>query len=173
MRVYHAFGKRSSGRLFQLVDPFTLFYLRFVEGTTDERFWSVNCQSPRVNAWRGYAFELLCLLHVRQIRRSLGIEVISADVSSWRASGDPGAQVDLVIDRADGLINLCEIKWSRTEYAISKAYDASMRSKIQVFLDETRTKKAPQLTVITPYGLRRNAYSGNVQAQVTAEALFG
>ena len=173
VRSYHAFGKRSSGRLFQLIDPFTLFYLRFVEGATDERFWAVNCQSPRVNAWRGYAFELLCLLHVRQIRQSLGIEVISADVSSWRASGDVGAQVDLVIDRADGLINLCEIKWSRTEYAITKAYDAALRAKVQAFLDETHTRKAPQLTVITPYGLKSNAYSGNVQAQVTADALFG
>lgn len=173
VRKYQPFGGKSNGALYQLVDPFTLFYLKFMEGSTDEHYWSLAYTSPRVAGWRGYAFELVCLLHVPQIRKSLGINVILADVSSWRGhSGERGAQVDLVIDRADGIVNLCEMKWSSAEHAITKAYDQSLHGKVQVFMEATRTRKAPQLTLVTPFGLADNAYRHNVQAEVTAEDLF-
>ena len=173
IRSYRPFGKKSRGTLYQLIDPFSLFYLQFMDGNTSERFWQENYQSPRLNAWRGYAFELVCLIHVQQIRRALGISAISADVSSWRsAEADPGAQVDLVIDRADQIIDLCEMKWSSVEFVIDKAYDRKLRERREAFLQETKTRKGARLVLVTPYGVRRNAYSDTVQAEVTAEDLF-
>lgn len=173
IRSYRPFGRRSRGTLYQLIDPFSLFYLQFVDARASDRFWQENYQSPRLNAWRGYAFELICLIHVRQIRHALGISAISADVSSWRsAEADSGAQIDLVIDRADRIIDLCEMKWSSAEFVIDKAYDRKLRERREAFLRETKSRKGARLVLVTPYGVRRNAYSGTVQAEVTAEDLF-
>lgn len=173
VRRYTPFGRKSRGALFQLVDPFSLFYLRFMGGGPHEGFWQSNYRSPRLNAWRGYAFELVCLLHERQILQALGIGAISSDVCSWRSqTHDPGAQVDLVIDRADGIINLCEMKWSGDEFAITKSYDRLLRGKLAAFADETSTRKALHLTMVTPHGVRRNAYWGSVQSEVVGDDLF-
>ena len=173
IRRYAPFEKKRRGSLYQLVDPFSLFYLKFMDKRAPSDFWSKNHQTSRVNAWRGYAFELVCLLHERQIRQALGIAAVSADVCSWRSQdSDPGAQVDLVIDRADGIINLCELKWSQGEYAINKAYDLQLRNKLVAFSQETRTKKALHLTMVTPFGVKRNAYHGVLQSEITADALF-
>ena len=173
LRGYVPFGKKSRGRVFQLIDPFSLFFLRFMDGRRHEGFWQANYQSPRVNAWRGYAFELVCLLHERQIRNALGIAAISSDICSWRSrSTDPGAQVDLVVDRADGIIDLCEMKWSRGDYAITKAYDAQLRNKLVAFADETGTRKALHLALVTPYGVKDNMYKHDIQAEIVGDDLF-
>lgn len=173
VRAYVPFGKVRRGTLYQLIDPFCLFYLRFMDGRKRMGSWSANVRSAKVNGWRGYAFELVCLLHEPQLLQALGIGAIASDVSSWRsAAGDPGAQVDLVIDRADGIINLCEMKWAEGEYAINKSYDLQLRNKLAVFTEETKTRKALHLTFVTPNGLKQNAYRGDVQSEVTGEDLF-
>lgn len=173
IRSYRPFGKKLRGTLYQLIDPFTLFYLQFMDRGESERFWQENYQSPKLNAWRGYAFELVCLVHIAQIRRALGISVISASVSSWRSrETDPGAQIDLVIDRADQTIDLCEMKWCSSEFVIDKDYDRKLRERREVFLQETKTRKGARLVVVTPYGVRRNAYRDTIQAEVTARDLF-
>lgn len=173
LRRYHAYRKKEREALYQLIDPFSLFYLRFVEGQTNEHFWFDNHQSGVVHAWEGYAFELVALLHLEQIRSTLGIAGVAYDASSWRSStSDPGLQIDLVVDRADGIINLCEMKFSREPFEITKAYDAALRHKLTSFLRETGTRKSLHLTMVSPYGVKRNAYWQDVQAEITADDLF-
>lgn len=173
VRRYRDVTKKKRDAIFQLVDPFTLFYLRFMEDSTDETFWADSYQSGAVRAWEGYAFELVCLLHVRQIRAGLGISGVAYSAGAWRSTdSDPGAQIDLVIDRADGIVNLCEMKFTDGPFAISKAYAQSLRNKRVAFVRETGTRKAQHITLVTPEGLVRNAYANDVLASLTAEDLF-
>ena len=174
LRRYHAYGKKEHESICQLIDPFSLFYPRFMEGETNEHFWSDNHQGGLVHAWEGYAFELVALLHLDQIRHALGVSGVAYDASSWRStSSDPGAQIDLVVDRTDGIINLCEMKYCREPYEITKSYDAALRHKVAAFRSETGTRKALHLTLISPHGTKRNSYWQDVQADITADDLFG
>ena len=173
VRRYHAYGKKGRDYTYQLIDPFSLFYLRFMEGQTNERFWSDNYQGGRVHAWEGYAFEIVCLLHIAQIRQALGIPGVAHDVSAWRSKhSDPGAQIDLVIDRADGIISLCEMKYGRKPFEIDKTYDGVLRNKMASFADETKTRKALHMTLVSPFGVKRNAYWQVLQSVVSADDLF-
>jgi hypothetical protein len=139
----------------------------------DEDFWTTNLQSGQINAWSGYAFEQVCLYHVRQIKKALGISGIYASVYSWRSKlSEPGAQIDLVIDRRDDVVNLCEMKYSNQEFTITKKYDAELRHKQSAFYEETKTRKALHYTFVTTYGLTHNEYWGNVQSEVTMDDLF-
>ncbi len=175
LRSYRRFGCGKQGELYQLVDPFTLFWLRFVEGSSDERWWSANRLGARVRSWNGRAFELVCILHVPQMLRALGVWGVSVNACSWRSrSADPGAQIDLVLDRADGVVNLCEMKWvgSGEAYAIDKAYSRALLSKAEAFARETGTPKALHITLVSPGGVKRNSYSGTAAAAITSDDLF-
>ena len=173
IRRYRDIARQKNGQLYQLVDPFSLFYLKFMEGSTSERFWSENYLGGRVNAWEGHAFELVCLLHADQIRKALGVSGVSYDAGSWRSkASDPGAQVDLVLDRADGVVNLCEMKFAREPYTITKSYDAALRHKLSAFAAEAGKRKALHLTLASPFGLKRNAYRDTVQAEIVGDDLF-
>lgn len=174
VRRYRDYAKRSRDALYQLVDPFTLFCLRFVEKTNDEHFWTKHLLDDGHRAWSDQAFELVCLLHVPQLQAALGIAGLSADACSWHSTeSDPGVQIDLVIDRADGVVNLCEMKFSESEFVIDRAYERNLRNKLAAFARETGTRKALHLTMVTANGIARNQYSGIVQSEVTAEELFG
>jgi hypothetical protein len=99
--------------------------------------------------------------------------MISTEISSWLSKqSSPGAQIDLLIDRKDGLINLCEMKYSKAEYAISAKEEQQLRNKVMVFESETHTKKSVHITMVTTYGLVQNSHSGIVQSEVTLEELF-
>ncbi|MDR3295096.1 MAG: ATP-binding protein, partial [Clostridiales Family XIII bacterium] len=175
IRVYRPFGKKARGALYQLADPFTLFHFNFMEGgkTNDESFWIHALESGGHHAWSGYAFEQVCQWHVREIKAALGISGMIADVAGWRSEkSGPAAQIDLVIDRSDGVINLCELKYANGEYTVTKEYDSKLRNKRDAFLRETKTKKALHTTFVTVYGLFRNVYAANIQSEVTADALF-
>jgi hypothetical protein len=122
----------------------------------------------------GFAFEKLCLLHIPQIRHALGISGVLTGVYSWRSKTyEPGAQIDLVIERGDHVINLCEMKYSSEEYVIDKQYDQNLRNKRGAFNAETRTKCAAHTTMITTYGLKRNMYQAMIPFEVTLDDLFG
>ena len=139
----------------------------------NEHYWSDLRETPKITAWRGYAFEQVCLLHTRQIKAALGISGIAANIYSWRSrTVSPGAQIDLVIDRADGLINLCEIKFSKYEFEITKTYSETLKNKVHVFQKETGTHVTPHITFISTYGLKRNQYAAMVQSEVRLEDLF-
>jgi hypothetical protein len=172
---YPDFTKPKKGTVYRLVDPFTLFWLKFVEGNSakDEYFWTNLHDSGRHRAWSGFAFEQLCLKHVAQIKRKLGISGISTSVSSWRSKeSNPGAQIDLLIDRRDGVINLCEMKFSLHPITIDARTDQDLQRKRAVFLAETGSKKAVHLTIVSTYGLTDKGYRASIQSEATLDDLF-
>jgi len=177
VRRYRAFGKRKRDAFYQLMDDFTLFHFRFLDGaTTDETFWEATTSSPRQATWRGLAFERLCLRHLAQMRRALGIAGVHVEAWSWRHLGDDvhpvGAQVDLVLDRDDNIIDLFEMKWSRAPFAIDRKTATSLERKAETFRDVTGTRKAVHIAMATPAGLVHNAYRGVVQSEVSLDELF-
>ncbi|MCL2662053.1 MAG: AAA family ATPase [Oscillospiraceae bacterium] len=175
IRAYPNYSLDDNLCLYQLTDPFSLFHLRFIKGKRprNPRFWTNNLDNPSLTAWKGYAFERVCLSHSEQIKQALGIAMISTETSSWRSRGSsPGAQIDLLFDRKDGIINLCEVKYSKNEYAISAKEETNLRNKIAVFEADTHTKKAVHLTMITTYGVIENIHSGIIHSEVTLDALF-
>ena len=113
------------------------------------------------------------LQHTNEIKRALGISGIQSAIYAWRSEhSQPAVQVDLVIDRKDGIVNLCEIKFSQTQFAIDKSYEENLRKKIAVFKDETKTRKAVHLLMITTFGLQKNKYFSIAQREVVLDDLF-
>jgi hypothetical protein len=164
--------KKTDG-LYQLTDFFVIFYNTFVKNaTTDEHFWTNHLLSPTLNTWFGLTFERVCMAHIPQIKKALGIDRIGTEYYSWRSKQVPRAQVDMIIERADHLINLCEIKYTMAEYTITASEDMKLRNRISTFIRESKTKSAVIPTWITPYGLSKNEYSANIMYQVTINDLF-
>ena len=125
--------------------------------------------TPIINTWQGLAFEHVCMVHITQIRHALGLDRIAVEYYSWRNST---AQVDMIIERADRLINLCEIKYTQSDYTITAEEDQKVRNRIASFVRETKTRYGILPTWITPFGLFNNEYSANVQYQITMTDLF-
>jgi len=171
IRRFAEIGKKCRGSVYQLIDNFTLFYFRYMEANTanDPHYWSSMLDSRVHTSWAGLAFERLCLQHVEQIKDALGIRGVLTNVHSWR---NPNAQVDLLIDRRDGIINLCEMKYWSGAYVMTADDDRSLASKKAEFKQTTRTRKAVHLTMVTSFGVKPNAYSYNVQSFVTLDDLF-
>lgn len=171
IRKYWSFGKKNRGSLYQLTDFYSLFYLNFIKGSSpdDENFWTNALESPIFRTWSGYAFEMVCLHHLAAIKEALKIGGVQTSVASWHSST---AQIDLLIDRKDQVINLCEMKFSIHPFAIDKKYAAVLRNKIGSFKEDTATKKAIFLTMLTTYGITNNQYAGMVQNDLTMDVLF-
>ena len=179
VRVSHLFGRKKKDNLYQLSDQYTLFYFKYIRENygKDEHFWSHSLDQPSRRVWAGLAFEQLCKDHIPQIKHKLGISGVLTEESIWFSRenedlGITGAQIDLVIERRDHCINLCEMKFTLDDFVIDKDYDSVLRGKISAFQSMTKTRKAIQLTMITTYGVKRNIYSGLVQSQVTLDDLF-
>lgn len=171
IRQYSAFGKRERDTLFQLTDLFSLFHLRHVATYRgqDENHWQNLLDSPSRRAWCDYSFEQLCLHHIGQIKRKLGISGVQSDIFSWRSEG---AQIDLLIDRRDQVINLCEMKFSQGLYEITRQYDEHLRERRETFRSKTKTRKALHLSFVTTYGVKEGLYKGNIQSEITLDDLF-
>ncbi len=171
-----AVGKRARNKtIYQLMDFYTLFYFNFIWNNRyqDEHFWSSSINSPVHGIWSGLAFELLCLGHLQQLKQALGISGVQTLACSWRSGASKhGAQIDLLIDRRDDTINLCEIKYAKEEFEISREYEAKLENKRNTFIKETETKKTVVLTLITPYGVKPNMYSNIVQREILLDDLF-
>ena len=176
IRKYLSFGKNQRNMLYQLVDFYSLFYLTFIKNTSvlDDDIWVNGVDNPQFRTWSGYAFELLSLHHVREIKQALGISGIQTRTSAWYSTDKLAkAQVDLVIDRRDGVINLCEMKFSIKPYTIDKKYAEELRNKIGVFREVTKTPKSIFLTMVTSFGLQKNEYStALVQNSLTMDIFF-
>lgn len=175
IRRYNAIDKKSKNQLYQLVDFYTLFYLNFIRSNKfdDEHAWSNLIDNARHRAWSGYAFEQVCMAHVKQLKSKLGISGVLTHTASWRSQkSDPGAQVDLLINRNDNVINLCEMKYANTEFVIDKKQDENLRNKKETFIRETKTRKTVHLTMVTTYGIKRNEYSGLIQSEIKMDDLF-
>ena len=127
----------------------------------------------RQNTWYGLAFERICMLHIPQIKKRLGIEQIYMEYYSWRSKcSTPAAQIDLLIERADHLINLCEIKYSQFPYTITKEVELHIRTRMADFVEETGVRHGILPTLITTFGIRPNAHSAIAQVQLTMDDLF-
>ena len=175
IRRYSGYGKKNRQSLYQLVDFYTLFYFNFLKNNTfkDERYWSNLIENARHRAWTGYAFEQVCLAHISQIKQKLGISGVLTNTCSWISNDrENGAQIDLLIERNDRVVNLCEIKYAGDEFTIDKKLDENLRQKRAAFKKETKNRKTVHLTMITTYGIKRNKYSGNIQSQITINDLF-
>jgi len=175
IREYKAYGQKKRDSLYQLTDFFSLFDIRFRDKREEysSDFWLRFSSTSARSIWSGFSFEKLCLQHLPQVRKKLGISGVLTSVFSWRGkTEESGAQVDLVIDRNDNVINLCELKFSTGEYQIDKKYYESLRNKKTTFLNSTRTHKAVQTTMITTFGLKRNDYSAEIVSEVVLDDLF-
>ena len=175
LRRYSAFGAAKKGAVYQLIDNFTLFYFRFLKNRVgnDARFWSHSLNQPKTNAWRGLAFERVCMQHVGQIKEALGIAGILADVYAWRGPVKAGgAQIDMVIDRGDRMINVCEMKYASEEYSFNADEKAKLLRRIEQFRSATNTRKGILPTLVTTFGLKRNANGAMIANVVTLDALF-
>lgn len=163
------FGRNSRDRFFRLTDEFSLFHLAWLERRRPKSWQPVRA-SPRWRAWAGLAFESLCLKHVGSIEGALGIAGVQTDVSAWSHAD---AQVDLLIDRADDVVTICEMKFTDGPFTITKKYAAELRRKLSVFREQTQTRKATHLVFVTSYGLTNNPYADElVDATVTMDALL-
>lgn len=173
---YNLFGKKSNSALYRLTDFYSYFYLKYLKHNTnyEEGVWVNAIDHPSQRAWFGYAFEQVCINHIPQIKKALSIGGVISQSSSWKSkNAEKGAQVDLLIDRRDQVINLCEVKFSINPYTITKSYAENLRNKIGVFKRETKTKKTVFLTMITTHGVEQNKHSlGLVQNQITMNDLF-
>ncbi|HEX4839418.1 MAG TPA: ATP-binding protein [Rhabdochlamydiaceae bacterium] len=178
-----AFGKHSKDRIYRLVDEYSFFYLSWIEEVKssvlrnfDKEYWNKVSQTPAWHSWAGHMFENICLKHSGKIKEALGLAGITTHESHWQhfAKGKTrGAQIDLVIDRADNCINLCEIKFCNDEYKITKAYAEDLERKKKVFQEVTGTPKTIFLTLITPFGVKQNTHSiGIIDQQLTMNSLF-
>jgi hypothetical protein len=167
--------KRKSGVYFKLIDFFSLFYFKYLKAQkgSDPHFWTNFLSDPAHSAWCGYAFERLCMAHVVQIKQRLGISGVVTETYAFRSLQQKGgAQIDLVIDRKDGTINLCECKYSSRPYEMTEKDSADFERKQDVFLKETGTKKAIHKTMITANGLVQNAYRNEIQSEIVIDDLF-
>ena len=175
--AYPSLDGKQKNMLYRLSDYYTSFYFNFLEPSKRKvsTSWLQLFDQPAQRVWQGFTFEQVCLDHIWQVKKALGINGIDATIATWAGStGEKGAQIDLLIDRRDHVINLCECKFSLDAFSISKSYAETIKSKIAVFREASSTKKAIQTVFISSYGVARNAYSDMlVQHQVLMNDLFG
>lgn len=173
-----SFDKKTKDTVFRIVDLYSIFYLRFIKpnvGNT-KKIWQSIQKSPAYKTWCGYAFETLCLLHVNQICKHLGFQGVHTQINAWYFNGDknmPGAQVDLVIDRKDGIIHLFEAKFSDKEFLITKDYATKLRKKRIAFEYATHSKKLIVTSLLTTYpAIKNNYYLEEIFSETPMNALF-
>jgi len=179
---YVPFGKNKKDALFRLTDEFTQFYYDWIKplgkNSPGEGHWLSMQNQPAKNTWAGFTFENICIKHVQNIKKALGIASVQTIESAWRYqpakdSQIPGAQIDLLIDRRDATINLCEVKFSKSEFVIDAKYAKDLRRKMDVFRTATNTRKNVFLTMITTFGVANNEHFREIVASsLTLDDLF-
>jgi len=178
IRSYTMMGYRTKSEIFQLMDHYTLFYYEFIDKQRHgSNYWKSMIDTPKYNTWCGLAFERTSLWHIDQIKKKLGISGILTNEYSWRYVAKPGenergVQIDLLIDRSDGIIDLCEMKYSKEKYTITRDYSDELARKQSVLRRCTGTSKAIHTVMVTTEGVARNAEWGEIQAEVTLGDLF-
>jgi len=161
--------------IYQLVDSFCLFYFQFMHKNNfrDDKYWTNTINTPQHNNWTGLSFEIVCLLHVKEIKNKLQVFGVQSSEFAWRSKKDNfNVQIDLLLDRADNIVNVCEIKYSRLPYAIDKVYEEKLRTKVEIFRQEISPRKSIHLLMITTFGIKQNKYSGIVQNEITLDDFF-
>ncbi|MFM8454928.1 MAG: AAA family ATPase [Gammaproteobacteria bacterium] len=175
---FKPYFNKKRGIYYKVIDEYTIFYLTWIEPIKNTLlarslaggFFENRQNSPVWHAWAGLAFESLCYKHIAQIQEALELRV-SAIPSTWRHvpkkdSQEQGAQIDLLFDREDDAITLCEIKYTESPFLIDKSYAESLKQKISVFKNITQTEKQIFLIFISANGLKKNAYSEELVSKV-------
>lgn len=172
------FGKEST-LVYRLSDFYTLFYYKFIadKHKLDEQWWSHHIDDAGIRSWQGLCFELVCIKHHRQIKKALGISGMATSVSTWRCYPDKkndlsGGQVDMIIERADRIIHLCEMKFSQRSYNITAEYEKKLRERMWLFDTRTKNKKPLVYTFVTTFGVGEGKHHSIVHSEVTMDDLF-
>ncbi|MEX1002061.1 MAG: ATP-binding protein [Crocinitomicaceae bacterium] len=165
------FGHKKKEAIYKLVDEFSIFYHRFMKNNRKytKGMWNQLAAKQTYKIWQGFAFESFCYKHIQQIKDALGIGAVYTEISILRIAGDEsskGFQIDLIIDRADNTINLCEMKFYDAKFKINKSYAMRLAQRKQDFIEHTQTKKQVFTTLISTYGISQNKYA---QAHLDAE----
>ncbi len=167
-------GIKATDGIYHLTDFYTRFWYDFCRGkTSDENFWTHKLATPKTNTWLGLAYERLCMAHIPQIKAALGISGLHSEYYSWRSKEhQPAAQIDLIIERSDNMVNLCEIKYSAGQYAMTKAEYEKILNRQAAFVGETNCRHGIFLTLVTTAAPKQNEYSGMMNATVVLDDLF-
>lgn len=172
IRKYKNISKDKKNAIFQIIDPFVLFCHIYLENKKISS-WMKYIRTPSYNSWKGFAFEMVCTNHIPQIKSKLGISGVESTEYAWKSEhSSPGAQIDLVIDRADNVINICEAKHSNKKYVLDANEINNIENKIEVFQKETKTKKAIHPTMICFNGLSHNTYNSIIVSEINGDDLF-
>lgn len=171
---YIPFGESTPK--YKLTDPFCVFYLKHVKGNTNSpSYWQLHEKSPSVISWMGFAFEDLCWNHIKQIKHALGIDGVITTESPWNITADSagsGSKIDLIINRDDRYICMCEMKFTRGDFEVTKSYNKTLLERAEKVQEIIGNKKTVMSVVVTTYGLKRNEYSSRFDRTVTMEDLF-
>ena len=176
----HTPWDKERGEYFKVIDEFSLFYIYWLSSKKPkklpENYWIKQIEKPIYEVWAGYAFEAVCYKHIDQIVKALNIKT-AENISSWRLisrkDNIQGAQIDLLIDRSDDAITVCEIKYTDKIFSIDKRYAENLRRKIKVFTESTQTKKQVFMAIVSANGLKKNNYSDElISNAVTLDDLF-
>lgn len=178
IRSYRAPGKKMRGSVYQLIDNFTLFYFKFMAdgGNRPAGAWLARVASPERHVWNGLAFELVCLEHLAHIKRALGISGVITEEYAWRrkgSEGTEGAQIDLLISRADHAANICEMKYASGLFEIKADEDRLLKHRREAYVADEGYTGSVFVTMVTPHGVVRNAHWNDIQSEVTLDDLFG
>ena len=173
---YVPFGLKKNEEHYKLIDPFCIFWLHFLENRKDrnETFWEQNVTGQELSSWRGLAFENVCFNHIPQIKTALGISGVSSEESAWSKKKDDteGMQIDLLINRRDNVINMCELKFYSSDFTVDSRYYRTLLSRAETLSEMVPKKTVVRSTLITTYGLTRNEYSSAFVNTVTMDDLF-
>ena len=173
LRLYNNGTKQNCG-IYQLTDFYTLFYNKFCKKrTTDDHYWRNHIDTTMMNSWHGLAYERVCMYHFRNIIRALRLDAIHTEFYSWKSRhGQPGAQIDMVIDRSDNVMTICEVKYSKGDYLLNKSEYEKILNRISSFSEEQKGRKAIQPVLITTFKLKQNEYSDIFQRTLSIDDLF-
>lgn len=174
----YPFGKKKRGTIYRLVDEFSVFYHKFIKVNQKPQIgiWQMLSNSQSYKIWSGYAFESLCMKHVSEIKKAMGVQNVYAETSSYRHGGDEtedGFQIDLIIDRKDMVINLCECKFYESTFEITKKYANQLKWRKSAFRVATNTKKNIFTTLISNHPIKENEHSlESIDVRITVSNLM-
>ncbi|MCC8118745.1 MAG: ATP-binding protein [Bacteroidales bacterium] len=178
---WQQYGNKSRGTIYRLTDFFTIFYFKFLAEnlSKNENWWSDNINSNFMSDWMGYAFEVICMRHSQQIKAALNLAGKAASFSFWHEIVDDeegnerkGGQIDMVIDRNDHMVHLCEMKFYQSTFSLKKEYERRLRERTALFRDSTKTRKTIVHTFITTYGVTNARNHSIVHSEVLLDDLF-
>lgn len=183
IRGFIPYNHKKKEQHFRVIDEYSTFYLTWIDplaekGFSQTNYWKTCLRSSQWASWSGYAFENVCFKHLAQIMHALELDSIPAEVGNWRfipkkGTKETGTQIDLLFDRQDQAVTLCEIKFSTNKYLIEKAYAKELQRKIDVFQEKTKTNKQIFLAMVTCLGVKKNLWSEElVTNEATLKDLF-